>query len=106
VIKIKPNVDIGGLRPEMVLACLILQPIFMRHGATLIITSGDDGEHGFGSLHFVGLALDFRSRDLDDEDRRDILVEGRAALGAQYDFIHEENPPHFHCEFQPKRQIG
>lgn len=101
---IKSGVDISGIRPEMVLAFVIAQPILAAHGVNMVITSVMDGKHGRASLHYVGQAGDLRSRDLKPSEWEDVRDSLKAALGPQFDVVLEPN--HFHLEFQPKERIA
>ena len=101
---IKSGVDISGIRPELVLGFLFVQPIFAKHGVDMVITSVKDGKHGRASLHYVGQAGDLRSRDLKPADWELVAEEIKIALGPQFDLVLE--PDHFHLEFQPKERIA
>jgi hypothetical protein len=71
----------------------------------LVVTSVTDGQHSPNSLHYKGLAFDFRSHDL--ANGRKLQVHGalRHHLGPDFDVILEAlNTPneHFHVEYDPK----
>lgn len=97
---IKAGVNVTGIKPEIVLAVIMAQAIYARHGAGLVITSALDGKHSRGSLHYSGNAIDLRTRHVSRDDAETIADELRAALGAQYDVVLEKD--HIHVEFQPK----
>jgi hypothetical protein len=85
----------------MAIAYCIAQAIFQeKAGVPCVITSGSDGKHGPNSLHYQGKALDFRTRHLRPDQVHPIYTALKAALGAQYDTVLEED--HVHCEFDPK----
>jgi len=65
-----------------------------------VVTSGLDSKHGNASLHNMGFALDFRTRDMGDSMVQMYVAYLKDALGPQYDVILESN--HIHVEFQPK----
>ena len=65
-----------------------------------VITEGTGGEHSKGSLHYVGLALDFRTRDMTDKMAEVLVMKIKESLGDQYDVVLEKD--HIHVEFQPK----
>lgn len=91
-------------RPEVVYMRGVLARIWANHGYRLTITSGLDGEHRDDSLHYEGLAEDYRSRDVKREDLAILQREAQAALGPNYQFFLEYlNGPneHFHGEFDP-----
>ena len=98
MIKVKTGVDVRGLHLKMWEAVYLILPIFKRHKTALVITSALDGEHSHGSLHYVGLAIDIRKRDLDFAT--DVFYEILKALPDGYDVVNEST--HFHIEWQPK----
>jgi len=92
-----------GLQPEILLAIIIAQSVWIAHfpGIPLVITSITDGKHGENSLHYVGLAIDLRTRNLPEDNSE--AIAGRAlkdALGKDYDVIVHNT--HIHIEFDPK----
>ena len=97
---IKSGVKAGGLQPEILLAIMEAREVFRDLGAELVITSLFDGQHMKGSLHYQGMAVDFRTRHLSQADRGLAAQRLRVALGPQYDVVLESS--HIHCEFDPK----
>jgi len=102
--RIKPGVRIAGLRPEMILCLHICDEVYKTYGYLMTITSAVDSKHGSGSLHFVGAAVDLRTRDLSANHTSVIKTEMDEALGDDFDVVLEHN--HFHIEFQPKTPIN
>lgn len=104
--RIKPGVNMTGIKPEMVPAMLALARIFDLHGVVPVITSALDGRHGRGSLHYAGLAIDVRSKNLPDGAVKLAVLQAiKDDLGAQYDVLLEavnQDNEHYHIEFQPK----
>lgn len=64
-----------------------------------IITSGSEGEHQPGSLHYVGKAIDLRTRDLNSYQIVQLIGSLRAWLGEDYDVLDEGD--HIHVEYDP-----
>ena len=90
-----------GLWPEMYLALELAEPIFAGEGVELVVTSTGGGKHKRGSLHYVGLAVDLRTRDLPDKESKIRVHKVLArALGQDYDIVLEKD--HIHVEFDPK----
>lgn len=106
MIEIKDGVKLGGLRAEMVLAVCIVEAILHDYGVRCVITSGRDGKHKDGSLHYKGLALDFRAHDLNEAYQKEALLAMQTLLGPEYQVLLEvaTDPmaTHFHVEFDPK----
>lgn len=100
--KIKKGAKIRGLRPEMVLACQIVDDVYKKNGAEAVITEGTGSKHSVGSLHYVGLACDFRISMFNSVELPVINFELKDALGDEYDVVLEKT--HFHIEFQPKTE--
>ena len=69
-------------------------------GADAIITSGQDGVHGKGSLHASGNALDFRTRHVSRTIAEKVVDRMRKILGKGYDIVLEKD--HIHGEWDPK----
>jgi hypothetical protein len=100
MLTLKPDVRIFGLRPEIVIAILVAERAYAEIGCELMLTSGIEGTHSAGSLHYAGSAADFRTLNV-TPDKLKLLVEKiGAALGPDFDVLLESN--HLHVEFQPK----
>ena len=96
--KLKPGVDVSGLRPEMVLAVLVARAYHPTGAIT--VTSVVDGKHKVGSKHYVGQAVDLRIFDISISQAREWVEAIAISLGKQYDVILESD--HVHIEFDPK----
>lgn len=106
MISIKPGVSILGLKPEALFGLVIANSVFDAHDADMILTSGGEGKHGRGSLHFSGLAFDLRSKHLSALVLNKILKDLRMCLGLSFDVLLEQKGKrneHFHIEYQPKK---
>ncbi len=97
---IKSGVDVRGIQPEILLAVQEAREVYRKYGATFVITSCKEGNHRPFSKHFEGLAIDLRTRNLDDKDKAPIAEAINRALGPQYDVVLESD--HIHVEFDPK----
>ena len=99
---LKRGVKLDKLQPQMIPAMMAVDKVWYVHGLDPTLTSGNDGKHRVGSLHYLGLALDFRTRDISSTKAlffRDRLKE---MLGDEYDVIIEYDPLHMHIEYDPK----
>ncbi len=106
MIIIKPGTSILGLKPEALLGLTIAASVFDKHNVDTILTSGGEGKHSRGSLHFSGLAFDLRSHHLLNPTKQVILKDLRRGLGKSFDVVLEAQGgvnEHFHIEYQPKR---
>jgi len=69
-------------------------------GRTAIITSTTDGQHMRGSLHYQGLAVDLRTRDLPLYVQKCYYSCLKSALLKLCDVVLESD--HIHVEYSPK----
>jgi hypothetical protein len=112
----KPGCLLTKQTPALAWAAFRVEEIYIVHGVdTLVITSGDDGDHGQvgvpddvdpKTLHGKGLAHDFRSHDIPRDRLDDVLACIKKRLGPDYDVLLEgrgTSNEHIHCEFQPHR---
>lgn len=95
--RIKPGVQLSGLKPEMILALLIVEPILVSFGQDLVVTSATDSKHSKNSRHYIGYGADLRSRDIPEPARDEAAREMSAALGSEFYVAFEIN--HFHIQF-------
>lgn len=99
--KLKAGAKLDGVQWRMFDAAIKAEAVFQQAGADLVITSGSDGKHKPTSLHYKGLALDFRTRDLRPPSAViNVAHRLRAALGADFDVVVEGD--HIHLEYDPK----
>lgn len=104
----KKGVKIAGVKPETVVAMNVADMVYLKNtGAEVVITEVTGGKHGRGSLHYVGLAFDCRTRDSFGDKQpfhkeliTRIVLAIRERLGESYDVVIESD--HLHVEFQPK----
>ena len=96
---IKPGVK---LHPSTIwaVAMPIVFEVYRDYGEAPVITSGTDGRHMEGSLHYLGLAFDFRTRHVQPDDRMALTASLQAALGDDFDVILEHD--HIHVEYDPE----
>ncbi len=94
------------LQAVMVAALLLVEPLFKAERVDLVVTAALDGVHMAKSLHYQGLAVDLRSKHLQDDITRSRVLAGmRQALTMEYQILFE-NPgtvnEHYHIEFDPQ----
>tara|TARA_Y100000310_G_scaffold336832_1_gene422402 strand:+ start:1579 stop:1881 length:303 start_codon:yes stop_codon:yes gene_type:complete len=97
--RLKPGVRIRGLRPEAWFAFYVADQVYMELSAEAVMTSGVEGRHSHGSIHYAGGAFDLRISNIPGAEQlaRDRLAE---RIGADFDVVLEGN--HIHVEYQPK----
>jgi hypothetical protein len=98
--KLKAGVLLENVSWRMFWAALVVDSVFSRYDVETVITSGVDGSHSAASLHYQGLALDFRTRDLPAQQLGTIKASIQRELGASYDVVIESD--HLHIEYDPK----
>ncbi len=99
--RLKQDVRIHGLRPELVLALFMCEQVYRAADTELVITSVIDGKHSPGSLHYAGSAVDLRINNLPSGQAEKIRDQIAERLGKDFDAVLESN--HIHLEFQPKQ---
>ncbi len=98
---IKPGVNLAGIRPEMIIALLVAAEVYREVAdEELVITEVTGGKHGRNSLHYVGLAVDLRTRYFDNVTVLAVHKKIQQKLGSQFDVVLEKT--HMHIEFQPE----
>jgi hypothetical protein len=93
---VKAGVILRGLDERMYPVIEQAREIWRRFGQPLVITSGLDGPHKKGSLHYAGLALDFRTKYLSPASRRGVAQALRNVLGSGFQVLVERD--HIHVE--------
>lgn len=99
--RFKDGVD-ARLTAEIIPVLLDAERIWTEHGRAegVTITSGRDGRHKVGSLHYTGNAVDLRTRYWSETEKHAVSVELQAVLGLDYDVVVERD--HIHVEYDPK----
>ena len=102
------TVRLAGIKPEMAVGLMLMQPVFDKYGVEMVITAGTeeyrpDGSliHMKDSLHPEGYAVDLRSREIVNGIWTKFLSDLRGALGCEFQVI--EHDTHLHVEFDPRR---
>lgn len=104
----KSGVNLTTLQPALDTALINVTAAYQRvlgRGYNPTVTSGDDyGGHCEQSAHYSGAALDFRLKDIDDPDLREMVtVAVRENLGDRF-FVDHEAPgsenEHLHVQLR------
>ena len=102
VFAIKSTSVLPSNRPEIERARRIVVEVWNRYGFSVTVTSGEEpnASHLAESLHYSGLAEDYRTRDVSPSKLADMVAYVRRRLGSDYDVVQESD--HLHIEFDPK----
>jgi len=98
--KLKPNVRLTDLKPQLLIAIIIANDIYKRYSHELVLTSVDDSTHGTASLHDNGLAVDLRTYYFLPTEIKQVVNELRNSLNSEFDVVLEKD--HIHIEYDPK----
>ena len=102
MLSMKVGVNPIGVRPEILLAVMIAEGVFAEEGYDCIVTSFNDSVHSDTSRHYLGMAIDFRTKHLpNDAIAREIAEELRKRLGRHYLVLFEHN--HIHVGYKPRK---
>lgn len=106
MLRLNQNVRLKDLKPQMVVAMIVVENACRQLGRDCVVTSGNDSGHGSGSLHYKGLALDFRTKHIPPAAKSEFVENVRVSLpDPDYDVIWEDAGmpnEHLHIEFDPK----
>ena len=98
--KNKESTEPLGIKPEILLAIMIVAVYYQQRQLPLTLTSLTDGKHSKTSRHPLGLAVDIRTRDLPPNIQVvDVAKDLKARLGPHYNLIVHET--HIHIAFRP-----
>ena len=99
-VEVKPGADMRGLHPKIQDALLTVAWVYGKLDLKLTFTSGIDGDHSTGSLHYTGRAVDLRTRHVSQQIKLKIADMLRVELGWGYEVVVEST--HIHIEWDPK----
>lgn len=99
-----PNVIVAGVRRELMqfvdYLALVHRVVFSK---PMVLTSGKDGAHVASSMHAVGLAVDFRTKDLLPDEQQLVLALLAYAAPANHIAVFDERAlgaeQHIHLEY-------
>ena len=97
--EIKPGVSLKGIKPEMSAVLSTIASILSEANVTPVLTSCTEGHHGPNSRHYVGLATDWRIRDVQKRMRPLIAQRLRDVLGDEFNVLQEDT--HYHIAYKP-----
>ncbi|RLD00690.1 MAG: hypothetical protein DRI46_06770 [Chloroflexi bacterium] len=101
--KLKKGVVIAGLNLRMRPVLKACEAVMNDMRVDFVITAGLEGLHSAGSLHYYGLAIDVRTRDLRIKSRKIAAARIQNILGGDYDVVLEKD--HIHVEYDPPGDI-
>jgi hypothetical protein len=98
---LKENVDILGLKPETLMAIIIADSVWTKHGQELVLTSVTDSVHSKYSRHNFGMAFDCRTRYFTAAEKKAVVKELKKALGKHFNVV--VHSTHIHVAYKPMR---
>lgn len=98
--KLKSDIKLMGVRPEILIIIPILRKVYNYYDKELVITSITGGSHGIGSYHYIGQAIDCRTRYFNRDEKMKVKAMIEKRLTDAYDVILE--PTHLHIEYDPQ----
>jgi len=103
---LKPSVQLHGISPEILVAYIEAIQVYAKYNYPCIITSCIDGKHMRSSKHYMGDAIDLRTKHIPAlGTKRLIQKDIIAALTKNYDVILEsigKPNEHLHIEVDIK----
>lgn len=98
----KSGVKIDGLNAEIALAAVVANEVWIESGRPegVTITSAKDGKHRDDSKHYIGDAIDLRTRYFTKSKIIKVAEKLRRRLTDEFDVVIEKT--HIHVEFDPK----
>lgn len=94
--------------PQIRQAVSRIETIFSRYRYIPVITSARDSTHEVGSLHYIGAAIDFRSKGLPENIKQSIFRDLQSAFPVPTWWVDLENfggaLEHFHLEYKPAKR--
>lgn len=104
VFAIKEGASLKGLNLRMRPVLVEAEKIFSVFGLPCVVTSGLDGTHSAGSLHYYGFAVDLRSNHVRTKtDKYKILALLKEKLGKDFLIILEAegtSNEHYHIDYR------
>ena len=100
MLRIKSGVEMVNISPQITLAIQIAHSVYSQFNTDCVITSLTDGKHRENSLHYKGLAVDLRTRNIQKDQKIPLINTLRSEIGENYDVVLEKT--HVHIEYDPK----
>lgn len=99
ILKVKPGVKLGGIKPEMAIVLDVVPIVFARHGYDCWLTSAVREGDG-PSKHDFGQALDFdSSTNISEEVGLKIACLAKTFLGNEFGTLWHGPYWHLHVQF-------
>lgn len=97
LLEVKEGVRLDGLSIKIRKVLIAAAKVWSDHGQTLVVTSGLDGVHSVGSLHYYGYAVDLRTRYFDKDQVLDVVNDLVNEIGCdKYTVILHKTHIHVH----------
>ena len=100
-IRVRKGVKAIAIRPELLLAIMVADGIYLKKGKNLVITSINEGKHSLNSFHYSGAGVDLRTRYFTKKEKLEVFKELKENLTEDY-FVKLEKT-HIHVQYQQRR---
>ncbi len=97
--RLKRGVIVDGVKGEIVAAMMVCAQIYRDEDVEFVVTSLCDGDHSRNSKHYLGYAVDIRSRLLPNPMNTAEMIQ--ASLGRDFFVLVEDD--HIHIQFNGRR---
>lgn len=97
---LKPGVSLLGAKPELVIGLMVADTVYSGNGEQLTVTSIAEGVHSRKSRHYLGMAADLRTNNIDKLKTRVILTQLKHNLQEFYILLEHEGEPNEHIHMQ------
>ena len=92
------TVNLAGMHPCIRVIMGTIEDVLDEHGSEFIVTSCNDGIHGASSWHYVGAAIDFRGRHMEQDVYENVAQDLKEALPGYEVHTYWTTSKHFHIE--------
>ena len=101
---LKNSVRLLGAKPELIIGLMVCDSIYRMNTENLIVTSNTDGKHSKNSRHYLGVAADLRTNNIDNEKTDIIYSQIKQMLPEFYVLLESKGTSneHIHIQFNGK----
>jgi hypothetical protein len=97
VIELKKGISLNGVQAPVLFGLMVLDGVIALHSVPTVVTSCTEGKTHKGLAHYVGAAVDVRSRELTISQQNGVKAAFDSAQNGEMDLVIEKD--HFHLEW-------